>query len=108
MNIYQVPFLISLLTQNEQNFYDFSIVFRDFSFVSECKSFNHLLIPHMIDIYLNKIQNFPNANWSECINIVESTIENLNRNINPELELYSFLMNINDCLKGKLINRLAS
>jgi len=85
-----------------------TIVFRDFSFISQCKSFNHLLVPHMTDIYLNKIQNFPNANWSECINIVESTIENLNRNINPELELYSFLMNINDCLKGKLINRLAS
>ena len=85
-----------------------SIVFRDLSFISQSESFSELLAPYMSETYFKKIQNFPNANWPECINLTESTIENIKRNINPELELYSFLIDINDCLKGKLINTLNS
>ena len=85
-----------------------SVVFRDLTLISQSKSSKELLIPSMSEVYSSKIGNFPNANWSRCLDLLESTIENIKRNINPELELYSFLIDINDCLKGKLINTFAS
>ena len=77
-----------------------TVVFRDFILISQSKSSNELLIPYMSEVYLSKIGNFPNADWSRCLDLIDTTIENIKKNINPELELYSLLIDINNCLNN--------
>jgi len=66
---------------------------------------NSISFNFLKDDYKTIIKSFPNANWSEIIELIDDSILNFSRNINISLEVYAFMINVRSCLQGKRVNR---
>jgi hypothetical protein len=70
--------------------------------LSKYDSSDKNLIFTNLDTHLRKIIiDYPNANWNECIDILENTFENIQRNGYLPLMITTMLIEIKQQLLGK-------
>ena len=66
---------------------------------------NAISFSFLLDNYKILLKSFPDSDWNGIIELIDDTINNISKNINISLEIYSLMINVRSCLKGESVNR---
>ena len=85
-------------------FFRTSILYmRDLHLATHETSNDHFIFTNLTDHFRKVISDYPDANWNECINIIESTFENIQRNGYLPLMITAMLIELKQQIIGKKI-----
>ncbi len=80
------------------------VIIRDLLLLSEDQNSSQLVLPDMTSQYEKLLSRFRNADWHRCLEIVENTIYNINRNGYLPLVIHTMFIEINRILNGEKTN----
>jgi DNA polymerase-3 subunit delta' len=85
-------------------FFRTSILYmRDLHLATHESNNNHFIFNNLIDHFRKIVIDYPYANWNECINVLENTFENIQRNGYLPLMISTMLIELKQQIKGDKI-----
>ena len=77
---------------------------RDLHLATHESSNDHFIFTNLTDHFRKIVIDYPHANWNECINILENTFENIQRNGYLPLMISAMLIELKQQIMGKKVN----